>query len=288
MEKAIKIAIYGSRRQHSNGEEVRRLVLNLTICGAEVFMQEKLYDHLVGELGLSLPGVARVYGCPDKADLALSIGGDGTFLRTVAWVECRHIPILGINTGHLGYLTAMTLDEALDNVDAILAIDFRREQHTMLHVEGEHITGWTMALNEVVISKEDSSSMISATVHINGHFLADYKADGLIISTPTGSTAYNLSVGGPIVQPSAPVWVVSPIAAHSLTLRPLVVGDDSCVDLKVEGRGARFRLVLDGRATSLPMGATLTIRRASQKVSILQCHDRDFAKIIGTKLMFNM
>lgn len=287
MEKQMKIAIYGSRRQHDNGDILRRLVLGFVMSGATVSMHEKLYDHLTGELSLSLPGVARVFSCPDDADIAVSIGGDGTFLRTVAWVECRHIPILGVNTGHLGYLTALTLDEALESVDSILAIDFRREQHTMLHVECDRLAGWTMALNEAVIAKEDSASMISATVHINGHFLADYKADGLIISTPTGSTAYNLSVGGPIVQPSAPVWVVSPIAAHSLTLRPLVVGDDAEVVVTVGGRGSRFRLVLDGRSASLPMGTTLTIRRAAQQVTILQRRDRDFAKIIGTKLMFN-
>ncbi len=283
----MKIAIYGSRRQHDNGDRVRRLVLELVMGGASVSMHEKLYDHLTCELGLSLPGVSRVCICPDDAVIAVSIGGDGTFLRTVAWVECRRIPILGINTGHLGYLTALTLDEALEGVDRILAVDFRADAHTMLHVECDRLLGWTMALNEAVIAKEDSASMVSATVHIDGHFLADYKADGLIVSTPTGSTAYNLSVGGPIVQPSAPVWVLSPIAAHSLTVRPLVVGDDAEVVVTVGGRGSRFRLVLDGRAASLPMGTTLTIRRASQQVTILQRRDRDFAKIIGTKLMFN-
>lgn len=283
----MKIAIYGSRRQHTCQQDIRSLLRNLVLGGAEVLLADKLYDHLSVELGMSMPGISRVREFPAGTNLAISIGGDGTFLRTVAWVENREIPVLGINTGHLGYLAALSLPEAVESVDRILSLDFRTEYHTLLHVEADGLKGWPMALNEVVVAKEDSSSMITTRVDINGHYFADYKADGLIVSTPTGSTAYNLSVGGPIVEPSAPVWVLSPIAAHSLTVRPLVVADTSEIILRSDGRGHRFRLVLDGRSTSLELGSAIRLCRAMHRVAILQRHDRDFARTISTKLMFN-
>lgn len=281
-----KIAIYGSRRQQPHGEQLRRLIINLTLSEIGIAIHEKLYDHLTRELGLTLPGVKKVSTCPADVDLAISIGGDGTFLRTVAWLENVEVPLLGINTGHLGYLTAITLDEALSEPEKIINLDFRVEKLSMLKVEAPGLKN-NHALNEVVVAKEDSASMITTTAKMNGGLLANYKADGLIVATPTGSTAYNLSVGGPIVEPSAPVWVISPIAAHSLTLRPLIVDDNSILELTVSGRGHRFRLVLDGRATSLPMGTSILINRSEHRVTVLQCHDRSFAKIIGEKLMFN-
>lgn len=281
-------AIYGSRRQFDYREDLRKFLHSLILSGVDIAMDAKLYDHLSMDLHMGMEAVRRVTQCPEHADIAISIGGDGTFLRTVAWVGSRSIPLLGINTGHLGYLAAITLPEAIECVDKIVSKDFRTEYHTLLEACVQGIQGWHMALNEVVVAKEDSSSMITAAVTINGQFLADYKADGLIISTPTGSTAYNLSVGGPIVQPGAPVWVMTPIAAHSLGLRPMVLDNSTEINITVTGRGNRFRLVLDGRATSLPMGTALTVRRAPQPVAILQRKDRSFAQVLTTKLMFNV
>lgn len=287
MDKVLNIAVYGSRRQQERAADVRRLLLSLAMDGACVAVHEKLYDALSAQTGLSLTGLSRVFACPAAADVILSIGGDGTFLRAVAWSECRPVPVLGVNTGHLGYLTALSLDEALARTGDILSLDFRHESLTMLRVDAPGLKGSPFALNEVVMAKEDSASMISAQAFLNGNLLADYKADGLIVATPTGSTAYNLSVGGPIVQPTAPVWVVSPIAAHSLTLRPLVVSDDSLIRVVVSGRGSRFRLVLDGRPSSLPMGTEVCVSKAPHRVTVLQRHDRDFSQIIGAKLLFN-
>lgn len=283
----MKIAIYGSRRQEANTTLLRRLFNGLVVSDVYLAMSSKLYDHLSSDLGMTMSGVERVYVCPDDADMAVSIGGDGTFLRTVAWVGDSDIPVLGINTGHLGYLSALTLPEAVESVDSIIAKTFRTEYRTLLTVVEPDITGWPAALNEVVIAKEDTSSMISASVSVNGHFLADYRADGVIVSTPTGSTAYNLSVGGPVVQPTAPVFVVSPVAAHSLSLRPLVLGDDSEITINVEGRGRTFRLTLDGRAYSLPLGTTIRLRRAVHRVAVLQLPERDFTSVLNSKLMFS-
>lgn len=282
------IAVYGSRRQTMHADRLQHLLHALTLGGAELVMHAKLYQHLSGELDMSLPGV-RTAGTlmPADADLVLSIGGDGTFLRTAAWAGASETPILGINTGNLGYLSALTVNEAVAHVDGILEGNFAVEPRTLLAVHAESIHGWPYALNEVVVAKEDSASMIAVDVSIAGRPLTDYRADGLIISTPTGSTAYNLSAGGPIVQPTAPVWTVTPICAHSLGMRPLVIGDDNGLRMRVEGRSRAFRLSLDGRSSTLPMGSEVTLERAPFRTMIVQMHGNEFPAVLRNKLLFN-
>ena len=283
------IAIYGSRRQTPHAPQLQTLLHALAVGGAGIAMHPKLYEHLSGELGMSLPGVtvADPYRSPAEADLALSIGGDGTFLRTAAWVAETGTPILGINTGNLGYLSALGIDEAVAHTDYILEGDYIVEPRTLLHVQADGLRGWPYALNEAVVAKEDSASMITASATVGGRVLTDYRADGLIVSTPTGSTAYNLSAGGPIVQPSAPCWVITPICAHSLGMRPLVISDDMEISLKVTGRCKAFRLSLDGRSVALPQGTTVTMRRAGFRTNIVQLRCNEFPAVLRSKLMFN-
>lgn len=283
------IAIYGSRRQTPHAPQLQTLLHALAVGGAGIAMHPKLYEHLSGELGMSLPGVtvADPYRSPAEADLALSIGGDGTFLRTAAWVAETGTPILGINTGNLGYLSALGIDEAVAHTDFILEGDYIVEPRTLLHVQADGLRGWPYALNEAVVAKEDSASMITASATVGGRALSDYRADGLIVSTPTGSTAYNLSAGGPIVQPSAPCWVITPICAHSLGMRPLVISDDMEISLKVTGRCKAFRLSLDGRSVALPQGTTVTMRRAGFRTNIVQLRCNEFPAVLRSKLMFN-
>lgn len=283
------IAIYGSRRQTPHAPQLQTLLHALAVGGAGIAMHPKLYEHLSGELGMSLPGVtvADPYRSPAEADLALSIGGDGTFLRTAAWVAETGTPILGINTGNLGYLSALGIDEAVAHTDYILEGDYIVEPRTLLHVQADGLRGWPYALNEAVVAKEDSASMITASATVGGRALTDYRADGLIVSTPTGSTAYNLSAGGPIVQPSAPCWVITPICAHSLGMRPLVISDDMEISLNVTGRCKAFRLSLDGRSVALPQGTTVTMRRAGFRTNIVQLRCNEFPAVLRSKLMFN-
>lgn len=283
------IAIYGSRRQTPHAPQLQTLLHALAVGGAGIAMHPKLYEHLSGELGMSLPGVtvADPYRSPAEADLALSIGGDGTFLRTAAWVAETGTPILGINTGNLGYLSALGIDEAVAHTDYILEGDYIVEPRTLLQVQADGLRGWPYALNEAVVAKEDSASMITASATVGGRALTDYRADGLIVSTPTGSTAYNLSAGGPIVQPSAPCWVITPICAHSLGMRPLVISDDMEISLKVTGRCKAFRLSLDGRSVALPQGTTVTMRRAGFRTNIVQLRCNEFPAVLRSKLMFN-
>lgn len=283
------IAIYGNRRQTQYADTLKNLFAMLAMSDVDMLMHSKLYRHLTADLGLSLPGVAPIVNdeFPADADLVLSIGGDGTFLRTAAWTGCAQTPILGINTGTLGYLAAVNLDHAEGLVDDIINANYTIESRALLHIETPRLSVWPFALNEVVVSKDDHASIVQVEAHINGRKLADYRADGLIVSTPTGSTAYNLSVGGPIVQPVAPVWVVSPIAAHSLGMRPLIIDNDSELTLAVTGRSPNFRLSVDGRSTLLPAGSVITLRRAPYVVRIVQREADRFPAVLHNKLYFN-
>lgn len=285
----MKVAIYGSRRQKPYAGDIQKLLRNLILSGVDVCMHPKLYNHLTEELDLSLSGVSVApadYAEMNDVDIVLSIGGDGTFLRTAAWVGERQTPILGINTGHLGYLAPLPISAAPDYVDKLLERDFTVERRALAAVKADKIFGWAYALNEVVVAKDDSASMISAKTWLGDKLLADYKADGLIVATPTGSTAYNMSAGGPIVQPTAPVWVITPIAAHSLSMRPLVIDNTMAIKIQVDGRGHTFRLSLDGRSTTLPMGSEINVSRAPFETLIIQPHGCAFPAVLRDKLMF--
>lgn len=284
----MKIAVYGSRRQENYVEPLSAFFDALARAGADVVMHRKLYDCLSHLMLPRLGAVRRVVSGPDfDAGVAISIGGDGTFLRTAMWVGDKQIPILGVNTGHLGFLSSATTEMLPRVPEIIMSGDYRISSRSLLQVTEPAVGPWPYALNEVAVMKEENASMISATTDINGAFLADYRADGLIVSTPTGSTAYNLSVGGPVLQPSAPVWSLAPIAAHSLGMRPLVVSDTAEVDIRVEGRARSFRLALDGRACTLPIGSTVKLRKAPFDMRIIELNGRTFASTLREKLHWN-
>lgn len=279
----MKLAIYGSRRQEAFLPRIEAFLALLSQRGDTVVMHTKFYNYLVRIIPLSLACVRRVVDNADfSADFALSIGGDGTFLRTAAWIGNKQIPIISVNTGHLGFLSTINIEEI--NTLPDLIDSFLIEPRTLLHVQCPNIRGWDYALNEVAITKDETASIINVHTLINGIDLADYRADGLIIATPTGSTAYNLSVGGPIVQPSAPVIVLSPIAAHSLSMRPLVLDDNSEIQLHVQGRTPSFRLVLDGRTSVIPVETPVVISKADFAVNIVRLASHNFASTLRSKL----
>ena len=282
------IAIYGSRRQDPYLDTLTSFFEQLKCRHIDVVMHSKLYNYMEP---LIAPGaldcVAAVSDDGDsafEADLAVSIGGDGTFLRTAMWVAGRDIPIVGVNTGHLGYLSAIPVGRLTSMLQMIEDGAFRAEQRSLLQVVEPQLKIWPYALNEVAVTKGDRSSMIVARTLVDGSSLADYKADGLIVATPTGSTAYNLSVGGPIVQPAAPVMVLSPIAAHSLSMRPLVISDESEIRITVNCRKSHFRLSLDGWLVLLDEGTTVVMRRAPFVITALQLAEHDFASTLRDKL----
>ena len=285
----MKIAIYGSRRQQPYLPLIEEFLTTLAARGDKAVMHAKLFNHLQPLLPAeALQCVSRVVESPRfEADFAVSLGGDGSFLRTAAWVADKQIPIIGVNTGHLGFLASISVEE-LAQLPAQLAdsANYEVESRSLLQVDCPGLRGWPYALNEATITKSESTSIIGVRARIDGVYLADYRADGLIIATPTGSTAYNLSVGGPIVEPTAPVWVLSPIAAHSLSMRPLVVGERSVLHFDCDSRGDTFRLTLDGRTTSLPIDTPVEMRRAPFVVNVVRMKAHNFADTLRAKLQW--
>ena len=285
----MKIAIYGSRRQQPYIELIEQFLTAMTAAGHKAVMHSKLFNHLQTLLPpQALQCVSRVVESTRfEADFAISLGGDGSFLRTAAWVADKQIPIIGVNTGHLGFLASLSVED-LPSLPALMADEsnFDIESRSLLQIDCPGLRGWPYALNEATITKSESCSIISIQAAINGVDLADYRADGLIIATPTGSTAYNLSVGGPIVEPTAPVWILSPIAAHSLSMRPLVVGNSSLLQFRCAGRGDTYRLTLDGRTTTLSIDTPVTMRRAPFAIKVVRMRSHNFAQTLRTKLQW--
>ena len=281
----MKIAVYGSRRQDAHFQEIEAFMKRAAELGLEIVMHSKLYKHLRAVMLPALGAVRRVTDASDfTADAAVSIGGDGTFLRTAMWIGDKEIPIVGVNTGHLGYLTAFGVDKLVEIPDMLKNGVLVAERRGLIEVESPQLPTWRYALNEVTVSKDDSASMINTRATLDGDLLAEYRADGLIVSTATGSTAYNLSVGGPIIDPRTPVWAISPIAAHALTMRPLVVADSSRLTLCPDARAEHFRLTLDGRWVSLPVGTEVCLRRASFDVVLLHLPGASFGDTLRNKL----
>lgn len=281
----MKIAIYGSRRQHAAIGGIARFLDVLRSRAIVIAMHQKLLAHLAEIAPDIIDGVTEAE-TPDGADLVVSLGGDGTFLRAAVWVGDLEIPIVGVNTGHLGFLSAISLEELPHLPEFIENDRFRLERRSLLCLEKPEMPQFVgrYALNDISITKEESASMISAAVSLDGIFLADYRADGLIVCTSTGSTAYSMSVGGPIVQPTVDVNVISPVAAHSLSMRPLVVGAHSRISIVPSGRSRQVRVAVDGRSVPVDMDTEIVISRAPFCVKVLQMADHSFADTLRSKL----
>ncbi len=286
----MKIAIYGNQYQNEHLADVAAFLDELSRRNVWIEMESSFFNYLCRVLP-EPPTVQNIIdGGQFSAALALSIGGDGTFLRTAEWVADKAIPILGINTGHLGYLAAVPISEAVSMVEDVVAGRCQIEERALLRIEvkGHEIEQWPYALNEVAVLKAETASMITVKARIAGSELATYLADGLIVSTPTGSTGYNLSVGGPIVEPTAPNWVISPISAHSLTMRPLVVSSDAVVDLLTTSRAQSYRVSIDGRAVTLPAGTAIRLSRAAFSIRVVQRQGHTFASTLRHKLLWGL
>jgi NAD+ kinase len=216
------------------------------------------------------------------------MGGDGTFLRTASRVADKRIPILGVNTGRLGFLADVNAQEIEHTIEALYAGDFSVETRAVIQVEtgDTPLQGYPCALNDVAILKRDNASMITIHASINGETLTTYQADGLVMSTPTGSTAYSLSVGGPIIVPGTHVFSLTAVAPHSLNVRPIVVAEDSVITLTVESRTHNFLVALDGRSEKLPDSTTLTLRKATYRVQVIKRSGTRYFRTLREKMMW--
>ena len=228
---------------------------------------------------------------PDEltnVDLVISMGGDGTFLKAACMVGEREIPILGINKGRLGFLADVLPSEIEDVLEHVLRRDYMIENHTVIKLEadGECVDCCPFALNDIAVLKRDTASMISIKAYINGEFLVNYQADGLIVATPTGSTAYSLSNGGPIIVPQSGSLCITPVAPHSLNIRPIVINDTSVIELEVCSRSHNFLVAIDGRSMKLTEGTRLMIRKADYMVKLVKLKNQRYFSTLHRKLMW--
>lgn len=281
------ISLFGNHHQEGHFDRLQML-FDVLVQRGFILDVEKGFASYLRANGIDFRGAAEVSALPVATDAIISIGGDGTFLHAAQWARASEVPILGINTGHLGFLASYTLDEAARLADMLAGGHARVEYRSLLRLECDCLPPgfWPYALNEVAILKEETASMINVATEIDGYPLADYLADGLVISTPTGSTAYNLSAGGPIMQPTLECFTLSPVAPHTLTLRPLVISGESSLLLHVTSRARDFRVSLDGRSFVVPCGSVLAIRKALFSTAVIRRPDDDFASILRNKLLW--
>jgi len=284
----MKFALFGNTFQAKKSAHAKHLITLLQEHGEEVHISEDFYKFLVEDQGMKIQP-DNLITCDDfTADMAISMGGDGTFLKTASRIGHRGIPIIGINTGRLGFLADVSpegIDRAFEEIiNGQYQIEERATLH--LHAEGHKLKGYPFALNEIAILKRDSSSMISIRTSIAGNYLTTYQADGLVIATPTGSTAYSLSVGGPIMVPRAGTTAITPVAPHSLNVRPIVVRDDWEITLEVSSRSHNFLVAIDGRSETCSEGTILTIRRAPFTTRVVKSNDRHFFDTLREKMMW--
>ena len=282
----MKIAIFGNSYQKE--DQIRKIVDVLLKHDVEIFLEESFHDYLCSQHNLFCSTGGIIKGRDFHTDMVISIGGDGTFLRSAAKIGNKKIPILGINTGRLGFLADTSYHDFEDALQDVFDQKYVIEERSQLRVEIEHPLSENsyIALNEVAILKQDTASMINVNVHLNDDFLTNYEADGLLISTPTGSTAYALSVGGPILLPTLSSFILTPVASHSLTSRPLLIDDNSQIRLTVNSRSEHFLLSLDGRSTVLPTEFEFKIRKASYPLRLIRREGQTFYKTLRDKLMW--
>ncbi len=283
----MKVGIFGSDYQFDKQEQIKQVFEQIAQLGMSIYVEKDFYRYLCVHLHYE-PVVSGLIDKEDfSVDIVLSIGGDGTFLRTAALVGAKQIPILGINTGRLGFLADVSPGETKDTLNDIFKNNYRIEERTLLKLKLDSQTeSYNYALNEIAIQKPDTSSMIKINAFINDEFLTTYWGDGLIIATPTGSTAYSISVNGPIIVPQAKVIVLSPIAPHSLNVRPLVIPENSKLSLNVESRNGNFLVAVDGRSEIFPSGTKSLIEKADFTTKIIKRYHHTFYETLRNKLMW--
>lgn len=276
----MTIAIFGNSQKNNIHEEIEHLLDFFQRRGVDVMLSQELRQ----ELNLREYKAFGVEG--NEVEFALSVGGDGTFLTTAAAIIDTNIPILGINYGHLGFLAEVETKDVDLILDQLIAGQYTIEQRSLLHISGAEGNRQidTDALNEVALMKSGLSSMLTIDTCVNGELLNTYEADGLVISTPTGSTAYNMSVGGPIMVPQARGILLSPIASHSLHDRPIVLPDDWHLDLSVRSRNRNYLVSVDGRSQTVPQEMQLHIEKSKKTIKLVQLGERSFIHSLKVKL----
>ena len=286
--KHLTFAIFGNSFQPRKSQSLMRVLDFLRSKGARIIFDRTFYDFLTAEQNQELGEVGTFEGDDFNADYVISMGGDGTFLKAAVRVGIKSIPLIGINMGRLGFLADVLPGEVETALQAVLEGNYNIEEHTAIQIStnGGDFDGCHYALNDIAVLKRDIASMIGIHTSIDGSFLVNYQADGLIVSTPTGSTAYSLSNGGPIIVPQTRTLCLTPVAPHSLNIRPIVISDSSTVTLEVESRSHNYLVAVDGRSYTMHEGSTVTISKAPFVTRIVKPNGRRYFSSHRDKMMW--
>ncbi len=286
----MKIGIFGKSFSDDGALYLQQLIDKLKNVNCSLMVFEPFLEKIRNKVSIhcDFETFKTHHQLKNKADILFSIGGDGTLLDTISLVRDSGIPVLGVNLGRLGFLSSISREDILPAIDKVMAGNYTLEQRTLLRLESpEGLFGdLNYALNELSITKTDTNSLAVVGVHVNDNFLNTYWADGLIVATPTGSTAYSLSCYGPIITPGSENFVITPIASHNLTVRPIVIPDNQEIRLKVSGRNQLYQVGLDSRYQTINNSVELVIRRADFKLNLIQLPNKDFFSTIREKLLW--
>lgn len=284
----LKFAIFGNEYQARKSTSIEEILDYLAQKGAEIYVENAYYEFLTRSqhIDVKAAGVFEDYNF--DVDYVISMGGDGTFLKAASRVGAKGTPIIGVNMGRLGFLADVLPGEVEAALDSLYAGECQIEEHAVIQVEAEGgvLAGNPFALNDIAVLKRDDASMISIRTQVDGEFLVNYQADGLIVTTSTGSTAYNLSNGGPIIIPQSSSLCLTPVAPHSLNIRPVVINDTAEITLDVESRSHNYLVAIDGRSERMTEGTRLVIRKAAHTIKIVKQRNQRYFSTLREKLMW--
>jgi len=291
----MKVAIFGKNFHENFHDAIYKLFEKLNKNKSEIIVYKPFYKFISANLFFN-PRVYKLFEVEneidDDTDLIISIGGDGTFLECASLMKTRQTPIVGINSGRLGFLASISKNEVESALTCIFKKKYTIDERTVLDVnidsKEDFFKNYSYALNELTIQKKDNTSMINVEVYLNGDYLNTYWADGLIVSTPTGSSAYSLSAGGPIILPGSSNFVITPIAPHTLTVRPIVVPDNVKLEIIVHGRSEKFLAALDSRTAFVDNNTKITVKKADFSVNMIEFQNSDYFSILRKKLMWGL
>ncbi len=287
IDKKLRFAIFGNEFQAKKSASIQKVFSVLSDRGAEIQIDRSFLDFLNNEhidAGKAVPFDGDDFG----ADFIISMGGDGTFLKAANRVGKKGIPLIGVNIGRLGFLSDIMPSEIEHTVDALYDGNYKLQDHAVITAEIDTPDGKVSsdALNDIAILKRDTASMITISVTIGDEYLVTYQADGLIVSTPTGSTAYSLSNGGPIMVPTTDTLCLTPVAPHSLNIRPIVIDGNSVITLNVESRSHNFLVAVDGRSSTFSEGSKVTVRKADHTIKVVKLQDKRYYSTLREKMMW--
>ena len=288
----MRIAIYGREFNNSVLPFVQEVFNALEYYQTEILVFRDYYNFI--EDKVKLPEGMETFGnhmeLRDHADVVVSLGGDGTLLDTLSLVRDSGIPVIGINFGRLGFLASINKNEIRNAIQALINREYALDQRSLLSLESKyHLFGEeNFALNDITIHRRDNTAMMIIHAYMNEEFVNSYWADGLIIATPTGSTAYSLSCGGPIIFPSARNFVITPIAPHNLNVRPVIIPDDVTLRFEVEARSAKFLVSCDSRTATVDRSVKITISKAAFHVNLVRLNNESYLTTLRNKMLWGI